>query len=132
VGGGGRRISKRKPDNVFAFKFEGGTTFGEVVDMVDFVGEFAETIIKAKKAVEVTRDDNLGKWLQRLSVCQVVFTDTIYVASGDVIGPVVHRPLPAWTLGTHHTSHFIAWRHSGIPTSPTDVLPTDTMDIDPS
>jgi hypothetical protein len=117
---------------VFAFKLEGGTRFGQVVDMVDFVGEFSETIIKAKMAVEVTREDNLGEWLHRMSVFQVVFTDTIYLTSGDVIGPVVHRPLAAWTLGTHHTSFIIAGRHSAIPTSPTDISPTDMMNIDPS
>jgi predicted secreted protein len=92
---GGERISKRKPDNVLAFKFKGGTRFGQVVDMVDFVGEFAKTIIKAKMAVEITQDDNLGKWLHRMSVCQVIFTDTIYPTSGNVIGPVVHQPLAA-------------------------------------
>jgi hypothetical protein len=39
-------------------------------------------------------------------VCQVIFTDTIYPTSGNVIGPVVHQPLAAWTLGTHCTSFF--------------------------
>jgi hypothetical protein len=69
--GGGKRISKQKPNDMIEYLADGRTSYGQVSDIVELLGGVNSIVVKVLTAQEVCRSDELDKHFRNMNVLHV-------------------------------------------------------------
>ncbi|KAA1117796.1 hypothetical protein PGT21_023590 [Puccinia graminis f. sp. tritici] len=129
--GQGRRISKRKPNDIVEYiSKDGELAYGQVCDIIrpTGIGHEHSDVIKVIRGKQVARGDAFPVYLEKLNVLQLHFGTIEYIHPPQVVSPVAYRRLPAWSLATVNPSYLIR-PLGGLSSAPSST--NDPMELDP-
>ncbi|MBW0509303.1 hypothetical protein O181_049018 [Austropuccinia psidii MF-1] len=123
----GRRISKKRPNNMVEYKINGQRKYGQVMEIMKLIGGIELTLIIVAKGNPVELDNSLKSIFERLGLVQVRLLSEEIIKELDIVGPVAYCKLPAWSLNQIQPTYLICQLTSA--PQPTETV-DDSMEID--